>query len=154
MHALIHDDLARFLANLDRLDAGGQHDAIIGAVAENYGRFDAPDGERSPYWDLDLFGIPAEGVTEEAAIDFWKRAARTKLAERDTRPAACPDLEFSVAYKCPTGKVAQAPAHIAPGNLVADLTTLARMAIPAADRDTARILAITLPLTAPAAPGA
>ena len=76
MNAALHNRAVVFLNNLDHLSATGQHDAFINEVLESHGRFDAPNGDRSHLWELELHGIAAEGTTDEEAIANWKRLAR------------------------------------------------------------------------------
>ncbi|QBR35730.1 hypothetical protein ETW23_05825 [Leisingera sp. NJS201] len=75
--------LAAFLLNLERLDANGQHDAFVNEVLETFGRVDAPAGDRTHRWELDLQGICADGATAEEAIANWKRIARRHITPPD-----------------------------------------------------------------------
>lgn len=70
----LHD----FLLNLECLDADGQHDAFVTEVLRTFGRFDAPAGDRTHRWELDLRGICADGATAEEAIANWKRLAQRR----------------------------------------------------------------------------
>lgn len=76
MMEALHSRLPAFLMNLECLDAQGQQDAFVNEAMETFGRFDAPAGDRSHRWELDLHGICADGATEEEAIANWKRLAR------------------------------------------------------------------------------
>lgn len=74
---------AAFLRNLEWLDAQAQHDAFLNEVMETFGRFDAPSGDRTHRWELDLHGVFADGATAEEAMANWKRLARQHFPAPD-----------------------------------------------------------------------
>jgi len=67
-----------FLLNLECLDAPGQHDALVNEVEQAFGRLTPPSGDRTHWWELDLHGITAEGVTVEDALAKWKKFAHQR----------------------------------------------------------------------------
>lgn len=71
----LHNRPRAFLLNLECLDATGQHDAFVNEVLETFGRYDAPSGDRSHLWEIELHGVTADGETDEAAQANWKRLA-------------------------------------------------------------------------------
>ncbi|WP_206778545.1 hypothetical protein [Phaeobacter sp. S60] len=72
-----------FLRNLACLDAGSLQDAFFNEALETFGRFDAPSGDRTHRWELDLHGVCADGASAEEAMANWKRLASQHFPAQD-----------------------------------------------------------------------
>ncbi|MBC7154584.1 MAG: hypothetical protein H5U19_08235 [Rhodobacteraceae bacterium] len=72
-HDLLHDRLKAFLLNLECLDSAGQKDAFMNEAMECGGRY-LPSGN---WFEITLHGIITSGMTEDAAIRNWTKAAKS-----------------------------------------------------------------------------
>jgi hypothetical protein len=143
----IHNRRDRFRQNLDHLDAEGQFDAVLMEVRETFGRFDPPDHGRGIWWELELHGITAQGVTEEAAIAHWKKLADRLAVEDDGEDTP---VQVWHALIPAIGEVRPVPVEIAADTMLAELEDAIREGLPEYIRDTAVVLGLFRHLAAPA----
>ncbi len=115
----------RFRTNLDHLDTEGQLDAVLAEVRATGGRFDPPGTAGGVWWELELHGITAQGVSAETAVAHWKG-----LAGRLPPDAPKAQFQFWWAIVTPNGEDGRLVEIAIPSDTaLADLERAARVAL-------------------------